>query len=203
VAYGAGVAKETTMVRILIAEENELTSATLQQQLTSLGYDVEGIVRSGDELTRLSGQLQPDLVLLDMQLPALTRAMLGSHFGAKSLIPAVAMTDFADAESTRQAESAGVDAYLVKPVNPEELPPAIDIALARHHELQQLQAHVDDLQETIESRKLLERAKGILMKRLHISEAEAEEGLQQRARDRKAPIKDVAQAVVDSDALLS
>src|SRR3954447_7178745 len=191
------------MVRILIAEENELTSATLQQQLTSLGYDVVGIVRNGDELTRLSGQLQPDLVLLDMQLPALTRAMLGSHFGAKSLIPAVAMTDFADAESTRQAESAGVDAYLVKPVNPEELPPAIDIALARHRDLQQLQAHVDDLQQTIESRKLLERAKGILMKRLHISEAEAEEGLQQRARDRKASISGVAQAVVDSDALLS
>jgi AmiR/NasT family two-component response regulator len=197
------VAKETIMVRILIAEENELASATLQQQLTSLGYDVIGVVRSGDELTRLSGQLQPDLVLLDMQLPSLTRAMLGSHFGAKSQIPAVAMTDFSDADSTRQAESAGVDAYLVKPVNPEELPPAIDIALARHRDLQQLQAHVDDLQQTIESRKLLERAKGILMKRLRISEAEAEEGLQQRARDRKASIKDVAQAVVDSDALLS
>jgi response regulator NasT len=108
-----------------------------------------------------------------------------------------------DPDSIMKAERAGALAYLVKPIKPEELPPAIDIALARHRELRQLREHVEELQETIESRKVIERAKGILMRRLRIEDHEAEERIRQRAKDRQAKIKDIAQAIVDSDALLS
>ncbi len=187
--------------RILIAEDNELVARTLEEQLTTLGYEVAGVARTA-EAVRLCEQLRPDLVLMDMQMPALS-GDAARQIGERTSTPVVIMTAFSDVESVHQAEEAGALAYLVKPVNPEELPPAIDVALARHRELQQLREHVEDLQETLESRKLIERAKGILMKRLKISDAEAEENLRQRAKDKKVHIKHIAQAIVDSDALLS
>ena len=187
--------------RILIAEDNELVARTLEEQLTTLGYEVAGVARTA-EAVRLCEQLRPDLVLMDMQMPELS-GDAARQIGERTSTPVVIMTAFSDVESVHQAEEAGALAYLVKPVNPEELPPAIDVALARHRELQQLREHVEDLQETLESRKLIERAKGILMKRLKIGDAEAEENLRQRAKDKKVRIKDIAQAIVDSDALLS
>ena len=187
--------------RILIAEDNELVARTLEEQLTTLGYEVAGVARTA-EAVRLCEQLRPDLVLMDMQMPELS-GDAARQIGERTSTPVVIMTAFSDVESVHQAEEAGALAYLVKPVNPEELPPAIDVALARHRELQQLREHVEDLQETLESRKLIERAKGILMKRLKIGDAEAEENLRQRAKDKKVHIKDIAQAIVDSDALLS
>ncbi|MDQ5852757.1 MAG: response regulator [Chloroflexota bacterium] len=193
--------KDMAEARILIAEDNELVARTLEEQLTTLGYEVAGVARTA-EAVRLCEQLRPDLVLMDMQMPELS-GDAARQIGERTSTPVVIMTAFSDVESVHQAEEAGALAYLVKPVNPEELPPAIDVALARHRELQQLREHVEDLQETLESRKLIERAKGILMKRLKISDAEAEENLRQRAKDKKVHIKDIAQAIVDSDALLS
>ena len=189
-------------VRILIGEDNELVAQALDEQVRSLGYEVAGIARTSRELVRLYEEIQPELVILDTQMGDLggdVPQQLAAGGGAPLLI----ITPFSDAASIRRAEQAGALAYLVKPLNPEELPPAIAVALARHREIRQLREHVGELQETIESRKLIERAKGILMKRLHISDAEAEERLRQRARDKKVKVKEIAQAIVESDALLS
>jgi two-component system, response regulator PdtaR len=189
-------------VRILIGEDNDIVAQTLKDQLTALGYEVAGVATTSDEVTSLSEQLAPDLVILDMQM-----AELGSDTTNKIVaqrhIPLVILTPFSDAESVQRAEEAGALAYLVKPPNPEELPPAIDIALARHREMQELRTHVDDLHATIEARKVVERAIGILMKRLKVTRAEAEARLRQRADGSESKLKEIAQTIVDSDALLS
>ena len=187
-------------IRILIAQDNELAARTLEEQLTSLGYRVVGIASTA-ETVRLCEQLRPDLVLMDMQTPELS-GDVAKEISERTATPIVIITALSDVTSIHKAEEARALAYLIKPVNPEELPPTIDVALARHRELQQLREQVEELHETLESRKLIERAKGILMKRLTIGEAEAEERLRQRAKEKQTSIKDIAQAIVDSDALL-
>ncbi len=187
--------------RILVAEGNELAASALEDQLRSLGYAIVGIARNGGDVVRMCREHRPDLLIVDMQLPELGNDWMRQL--AETSTPVVMITSSSDTEGVRQAEQAGALAYLVKPVNPEELPPAIDVALARHRELQQLREHVHELQDTIDSHKVVERAKGILMKRLNISDREAEERIRQRTAEKNVPIKDIAQAIVDSDALLS
>lgn len=189
--------------RILIADDNELAALTLQEQLQSLGYEIAGIARSGADAVRNCEQHKPDLMIMNMQLPDLASAAAIKTITERTATPIVLMTTFSDAASLRAVDDAGALAYLVKPVNPDELPPAIDIALARHRDLQQLRNRVHDLQSTIDSRKVVERAKGILMKRLGLTEAEAEAKMRQRAQELNAKLEDVAQTIVDSDALLS
>ena len=191
-----------TEARILVAEGNDLAASALEQQLHTLGYTIVGIARSGADVVRMCQDLQPDVLLIDMQLPQLSDSWMEQLTMTKST-PVVMITTHADAEGVRQAERAGALAYLVKPVNPEELPPAIDVALARHRELQQLRDHVHELHDTLESHKVVERAKGILMKRLNIGDREAEERIRQRAKEKQVSSKEIAQAIVDSDALLS
>ena len=190
-------------VRILIAEDNELVAQGLEEQLKALSYEVVGIARNGAEVLRLCQQSSPDLVIVDMQIPEHGGAAVTKQIGEHAPTAVVVMTAFADPENVRRAEDAGAQAYLVKPVNPEELPPAIDIALARFRDLQSLRQRVGDLQETIDARKVVERAKGVLMKRMNIGDAEAESRLRQRAKEKGVRVQDMAQAIVDSDALLS
>jgi AmiR/NasT family two-component response regulator len=189
-------------VRILIGEDNDIVAQTLKDQLDALGYEVAGVAHTSGDVVRLSEQLAPDLIILDMQMAELSSDMTKTIAGQRA-IPLVILTPFSDAESVRRAEEAGALAYLVKPPNSEELPPAIDIALARHREMQQLRTHVDELHATIEARKVVERAIGILMKRLKVTRAEAEARLRQRADGSEAKLKEIAQTIVDSDALLS
>lgn len=190
--------------RILIAEDTEIVAQALDGQLRSLGYEVVGVVWSGNEAIRLCEHLRPDLVILNMQISNPSGDIVAKQISERTSTPIIMLSaSCGDGDSIRKVEQAGALAYLVKPIKPEELPPAIDVALARHRELRQLRDHVEDLHETIESRKLIERAKGILMKRLHIDEREAEERIRQMAKNKNARVKDIAQAIVDSDALLS
>ncbi len=152
---------------------------------------------------RMSGELQPDIVLMDMQMPEVGGDTATRQIAGKLHIPVVILTAYSDAEHIRRAEESGALAYLVKPVNPEELPPTIDVALARFKEMQQLREQIDTLQDTIESRKVIERAKGILMKRRKIKDSEARELLEQRAHERGCSVKDIAQAIIEAEALWS
>lgn len=189
--------------RILIAEDNELVSLTLEEQLTNLGYTVVGVAHTGPEAVRLTRQLSPDLVIMDMQLPEMDGDEAAAQIGQQHPTPVVMLTAYSDSEHIRRAESSGALAYLVKPVNPEELPPTIDVAIARFRELQQLRERVDDLHETIEARKVIERAVGILMARRKIGREPAMELMQQWARERQKKVKEIAQAIVDAESLLS
>lgn len=189
--------------RILIAEDNELVSLTLEEQLSNLGYTVVGVARTGAEAVRLTRQLRPDLVIMDMQLPEMDGDAAAAQINKHHPTPVVMLTAYSDSDHIRRAEASGALAYLVKPVNPEELPPTIDVAIARFRELQQLRARVDDLQDEIESRKLVERAAGILMARRKINREQALALMKQWASERQKKVKDIAQAIVDAEALLS
>lgn len=188
--------------RILIAEDNDLVSLTLEEQLKGLGYEVIGIARSGTEAISLANRLSPDLIIMDIRMPEMEGTEAAAHIRDHRPVPIIMLTAYADKETIRKAEAAGALAYLVKPVNENELPPAIDIALARFKELEKLRAEVVELQESLEARKLIERAKGILMQRLGLSERDAYERLRQRARDKRTKMKDIAQAIIEAEELL-
>ncbi len=188
--------------RILIAEDNDLVSLTLEEQLQGLGYDVVGIARSGTEAISLAHRLVPDLIIMDIRMPEMEGTEAAAIIRNQRPIPIIMLTAYADKETIRKAEASGALAYLVKPVNENELPPAIDIALARFKEIQALRTEVVELQDSLEARKLIERAKGILMQRLGLSERDAYERLRQRARDKRAKMKDIAQAIIEAEELL-
>jgi len=189
--------------RVLIAEDNELVSLTLEEQLTMLGYAVVGVARTGGEAVRLCMQLNPDVVIMDMHMPELGGDAAAQQIAKQHPTPVIMLTAYSDPEHIRKAETSGALAYLIKPVNPEELPPTIDVAVARFREMQQLREQVDMLQDTLESRKTIERAKGILMQRRQITAEEAYDIMRQRARERHCKVKDIAQAIVDMESLLS
>ncbi len=188
--------------RILIAEDNDLVSLTLEEQLKGLGYDVVGIARSGVEAVNLAARLKPDLIMMDIRMPEMEGTEAAARIRDQHPVPIIMLTAYADKETVKKAEAAGALAYLVKPINENELPPAINIALARFREIQALRNQVDELEESLEARKLIERAKGILMQRLGLSERDAYERLRQRARDKRAKMKDIAQAIIEAEELL-
>lgn len=189
--------------RILIAEDNELIAFTLEEQLGNLGYDVVGVARDGAEAVRLCVNLKPDIVIMDMQMPEMGGDAAAQQIARQAPTPVIMLTAYSDMDHVRKAEASGALAYLVKPVNPEELPPTIDVAIARFREMQGLRAQVEELHETIESRKVIERALGILMKRRKINRDEAMALMEQWSRERTRPIKEIAQAIVDAESLLS
>ncbi len=189
--------------RVLIAEDNELVALTLEEQLSNLGYTVVGVAHSGAEAVRLCIKLSPDIVIMDMQMPEMGGDAAAQQIAKQHPTPVIMLTAYSDSEHIRRAENSGALAYLIKPVNPEELPPTIDVAIARFREMQQLREQVDELHETIEARKVIERAKGILMQRRSIGGEEAYELMRQWARERQRKIKDIAVAIVDAESLLS
>ncbi len=188
--------------RILIAEDNDLVSLTLEEQLKDLGYDVVGIARNGLEAVSLAQKLSPDLIIMDIRMPEMDGTEAAAKIRHQHNIPVIMLTAYADKDTIRRAEQAGALGYLVKPVNQNELPPAINIALARHKELQALHGEVEELRESLEARKLIERAKGILMQRLNLSERDAYERLRQRARDKRIRMKEIAQAIIEAEEML-
>jgi len=189
-------------IRILIAEDNDLVSLTLEEQLKSLGYEVVGIAKSGTEACLLAPRLSPDLIIMDFRMPEMDGASAAIRIQEEISVPILMLTAYADRETARKAEEAGVMGYLVKPVEENELPPAINVALARFREIQSLNSKVTELEESLEARKLIERAKGILMQRLNLSERDAYERLRQRARDKRTRMKDIARAIIEAEELL-
>ncbi len=190
------------VTRILIAEDNDLVALTLEEQLKGLGYDVIGIARTGAEAIDLATRLGPDLIIMDIRMPEMEGTEAAARINQQRPTPILMLTAYTDRETIRRAEQAGALAYLVKPVNEAELAPAINIALARFRDLQALRAQVHELEESLEARKLIERAKGILMQRLGLTERDAYERLRQRARDKRAKMKDIAQAIIEAEELL-
>ncbi len=188
--------------RILIAEDNDLVALTLEEQLKGLGYDVIGVARTGTEAVDLVGRLNPDVIIMDIRMPEMEGTEAAMRINQQRPTPILMLTAYTDTETIRRAEAAGALGYLVKPVNEAELTPAIKIAMARFQDLQALRNQVGELEESLEARKMIERAKGILMQRLGLSERDAYERLRHRARDKRAKMKDIAQAIIEAEELL-
>lgn len=186
-------------VRILVAEDEALIRMDLVEMLQGAGYVVIAEATNGQEAVELAHLHKPDLAILDVKMPV----MDGISAAEKiiSLAPVLMLTAFSQKELIDRARDAGVMAYVVKPFTISDLIPAIEIAISRHLQMRSLADEVADLHERLETRKLIDRAKGILMKALNLSEPEAFSWIQRAAMDRRMSMKAVAQAVISPDAV--
>ena len=183
-------------VRLLVAEDEALIRLDLAEMLVEAGYEVVAQVGNGEQAVTLSRELKPDLVIMDVKMPVLDGISAAEQIGKERIAPVVMLTAFSQKELVERARDAGVMAYIVKPFTASDLPPAIDIALSRWLELHALAAEVADLAEQLETRKAVDRAKGVLMAELKISEPEAFRWIQKTAMDRRLGMAEVAAAVV-------
>ena len=188
----------TTAARrtVVIAEDETLIRIDLAEMLTEEGYDVVGQAGDGARAIELATEHRPDLVILDVKMPVLDGIAAAEAIAAKRIAPVVILTAFSQRELVERARDAGAMAYLVKPFTQSDLVPAIEMAVSRFAELAQLESEVHDLQERLETRKSVDRAKGVLQEKLSLSEPEAFRWIQKTAMDLRLSMRQVAEGVV-------
>ena len=186
-------------IRILVAEDEALIRMDLIEMLREAGYEVVAEAADGAQAIELAELHKPDLAILDVKMPVLEGISAAEKI--ISIAPVLMLTAFSQRELVDRARDAGVMAYVVKPFSIGDLIPAIEIAISRHKQMTSLANEVADLHERLETRKLIDRAKGILMKALNLSEPEAFSWIQRAAMDRRLTMKEVAQAVISPEAV--
>ncbi len=182
--------------RVVIAEDEALIRLDLKEMLQEDGYEVVGEAGDGETAVRLAGEQRPDLVILDVKMPVLDGISAAERISAERIAPVVILTAFSQRELVQRATDAGAMAYLVKPFSKSDLAPAIEMAVSRYTELRALEAEVAGLQDRLETRKLVDRAKGLLQEANGWSEPEAFRWIQKTSMDRRLTMRAVAEAVV-------
>ena len=185
--------------RIVVAEDETLIRMDLVEMLTESGYEVVGQGLNGQEAIDLANIHKPDLVILDVKMPVLDGISAAEKI--INLCPVLMLTAFSQKELVERARDTGVMAYVVKPFTINELLPAIEISISRYRQMKSLEIEIADLYERLETRKVIDRAKGILMKAFNMSEPDAFSWIQKTAMDKRMSMKEVAQGVISpSDA---
>ena len=185
--------------RILVAEDETLIRMDLVEMLTEAGYEVIAQATNGEEAISMANEYRPDLAILDVQMPVLDGISAAEKI--ITIAPVLMLTAFSQRELVDRARDAGVMAYVVKPFTISDLVPAIEIAISRHTQMRSLADEVADLHDRLETRKVIDRAKGILMKALNLTEPEAFSWIQRAAMDRRITMKEVAEAVISPSAV--
>ena len=184
--------------RVLIAEDEALIRLDLAEMLREEGYDVVGEAGDGQEAVDLAESLRPDLVIMDVKMPRRDGIDAAAEIAAKRIAPVVLLTAFSQRDLVEKARDAGAMAYLVKPFSISDLMPTIEVAMSRFREIADLEREVADLGERLETRKLVERAKGLLQAKHAMTEPEAFTWMQRAAMDRRTSMKRVAEVVLES-----
>jgi len=182
--------------RIIIADDESLIRMDLREMLTNLGYLVVGEVADGRSAVNQARELRPDIVIMDIKMPDMDGIEAAKTLTEERISPVVLLSAYSQRDLVQRAGEAGVVAYLVKPYREEELTPAIEVALARFQEFKELETQVTDLETALETRKLVDRAKGILMDKQGLTEAEAFRKIQKMSMDNRKPMKEVADAII-------
>jgi response regulator NasT len=185
----------STRIRILVAEDEALIRMDLVEMLGEAGYEVVAEAADGAQAVELAQLHKPDLAILDVKMPVLDGISAAEKI--ITIAPVLMLTAFSQRELVERARDAGVMAYVVKPFSIGDLVPAIEIAISRHLQMRSLADEVADLHERLETRKIIDKAKGILMSALNLSEPQAFSWIQKAAMDRRLTMKDVAMAVID------
>jgi response regulator NasT len=180
----------------VVAEDESLIRIDIVETLRDQGFDVVGEAGDGNKAVELAFELKPDLMVMDIKMPDLDGLSAAERI-SELKIPVVLLTAFSQQELVTRAAEVGAMAFLVKPFSPQDLLPAIEIALSRHAQLVALEAEVADLGERLETRKLVERAKGVLSEKMKLTEPEAFRWIQKASMDRRLSMADVARTVLD------
>ena len=188
---------ENERIRILVAEDETIIRLDLVEMLTESGYEVVAEAENGAVAIELAKKLKPDLAILDVKMPEMDGITAAEQI--ITLAPVLMLTAFSQRELVERARDAGVMAYVVKPFSISDLVPAIEFAISRHRQMKSLEDEVADLYERLETRKIIDRAKGILMKAMGLTEPESFSWIQKTAMDRRISMKQVAQAVISPE----
>jgi two-component system, response regulator PdtaR len=191
-----GKSRGTQQVRLIIADDESIIRMNLKETLIGLDYLVIGEAGDGVSVINLARELRPDLVLMDIKMPKLDGIQAARILTQEKIAPVLLITAFSDRDLVERAKEAGVVNYIVKPFRDAELLPAIEIALARYQEFLEMEGEITDLKETLDTRKVVERAKGVLMDSQGLKEAEAFRKIQQLSMNTRKPMKEIAQAIL-------
>ncbi len=193
----------SSSMKVLVVEDDTLVGMGLRAHLEKLGHKVIGQAANADEAVRFFRDGKPELVLMDIHLDQADGIELAGKLLQERRIPMIIVSAYSDKELIERAAAAGVFGYLVKPVAVEALAAQIGVAITRFNEQQKLMEENQDLLQTLETRKLVERAKGILMKRLNLQEPDAHRRLQQESQKRRISIADIAKRIIESEEFFS
>ncbi|MBL8087095.1 MAG: response regulator [Chthonomonas sp.] len=183
-------------MRILIADDDPIILLDLKQMLESLDYEVVAEAGDGKQAVALAEEVQPDTCVFDVKMPVMDGIEAASLVAEQGLAPVILLTAYSDRELVERAKGAGVFAYLVKPFKPSDLPPAIEVARSRFEQNRALVADYEDVKERLETRKLLDRAKGLLMQEHDVSESEAYRRMQVQSMNSRKSMREVAEAII-------
>jgi len=183
--------------RVIVAEDESLIRIDVVETLRDNGFEVIAEAADGEKAVALAEELKPDLVVMDVKMPLMDGISAAEILTKNKIAPVVLLTAFSQRELVERASEAGALAYVVKPFTPNDLIPAIDIALGRYAQIQALEDEVADMAERLETRKILDRAKGILNNTMGLTEPEAFRWIQKASMDRRLTMKEVAQTVID------
>lgn len=189
-------------VRFLIADDEALHNLALTSQLEALGHEVVATASNGQEAVELAREKKPDMAILDIRMPVMTGPEAAHEIHKERPIPIIILSAYSDRRTVDEATRSPVFHYLVKPVDPDDLAPAIAVARARFGEWTQAREERDTLELKLEERKILDRAKGILMESRNLSEREAYRFLQKSSQDRNTPMVDLARKILLAAPLL-
>lgn len=182
--------------RVVIAEDEAIIRLDLKEMLEEEGYEVVAEAGDGETAVRLAAEHRPDLVILDVKMPVLDGISAAERIVSERTAPVLMLTAFSQRELVERARDAGAMAYLVKPFTRADLVPAIELAVSRHAERSALEQEVESLTERLETRKLVERAKGVLQERMSLTEPQAFRFIQKASMDRRMSMRELAESVI-------
>lgn len=183
--------------RVIVAEDEALIRMDIVETLRDNGFDVVGEAGDGEKAVELATELRPDLVVMDVKMPKLDGISAAERLSKDNIAPVVLLTAFSQKELVERAAQAGALAYVVKPFTPNDLLPAIEIALVRYEQIQALETEISDMADRFETRKVVDIAKGILNEKMGLTEPEAFRWIQKASMDRRLTMKDVALTIID------
>ncbi len=183
--------------RAIVAEDEALIRMDIVETLREGGYEVVGEGANGEEAVALAQEHKPDVVVMDVKMPVMDGISAAEQIAKERLAPVVLLTAFSQTELVERARDAGAMAYVVKPFTPADLLPAVEIAASRFVEIRALEQEIQDITERMDTRKKVERAKGLLMEKMQLNEPEAFRWIQKTSMDRRLTMREVAEAVID------
>jgi response regulator NasT len=188
--------RKLNQIRVVIADDESIIRMDLKEMLSVLGYQVVGEAGDGKQAVNMARELHPDLVIMDIKMPEMDGISAAKILTEEKIAPVLLLTAYSQQELVAGAKEAGVVGYIVKPFRQDELLPAIEIALSRFREFRELEKEMGDLKDTLEARKVIERAKGVLMDQYGLKEADAFRRIQKLSMDTRKSMREIAEAIL-------